>query len=53
MDDPTIVLGVETPNDRPAKGVFSLPGLFLLAVVFLGQRKRKRREDEESAGVLR
>jgi TRAP transporter 4TM/12TM fusion protein len=49
MNDPTIVLGVETPTDRPAKGFFSLPGLFLLAVVFLAQRKRKRREDETAS----
>ena len=47
MDDPTVVLGVETPSVRPPKGLFSLPGLVLLALVFLEQRRRKRREDRE------
>lgn len=46
MDDPTEVLGIEVPSTRPAKGLFSLPGLFILAFVVLVQWRRKRREDE-------
>ncbi|MDR0622575.1 MAG: TRAP transporter permease [Deltaproteobacteria bacterium] len=45
MDDPTQVLGIEMPNrDRPAKWMFSSPGLLLLLVVVLNQIRRRRRE---------
>ncbi|MDR2366840.1 MAG: TRAP transporter permease [Deltaproteobacteria bacterium] len=45
MDDPTQVLGIEMPNrDRPDKWLFSVPGLFLLAAVFLNQLRRRKRD---------
>jgi hypothetical protein len=40
MDDPTEVLGLETPAPRPAKWMFSSPGLLLLALVAYAQRRR-------------
>ncbi|MDR1657132.1 MAG: TRAP transporter permease [Deltaproteobacteria bacterium] len=44
MDDPTQVLGIEVANTaRPPKWIFSLPGLFLLALVVLSQLTRRRR----------
>jgi hypothetical protein len=43
------VLGVEVVNPRPEKGLFSLPGLFLLALVFMGQRRRRTLEAQGSA----
>ncbi len=45
MDDPTEVLGLEVPSERPDKGLFSIPGLILLGLVVLTQLRRKRRED--------
>ncbi|MDR1165979.1 MAG: TRAP transporter permease [Deltaproteobacteria bacterium] len=55
MEDPTRVLGVEIPNDRPSKWIFSAPGLLILAGVYLAQRKRKRAGDaarsREAAGA--
>lgn len=47
MWDPTQVLGIEVPVDRPPKWLFNLPGIFLLAVVVLIQLRRKRREDRQ------
>jgi TRAP transporter 4TM/12TM fusion protein len=44
MDDPTKVLGIETVNPRPDKGIFSIPGVVLLILVMLGQRRRKKLE---------
>jgi TRAP transporter 4TM/12TM fusion protein len=45
MDDPTVVLGTEIVNEsRPPKWIFSIPGLVLLAVVYLSQRRRSREE---------
>jgi len=46
MDDPTEVLGIEVPSDRPAKWLFSIPGLFLMGGVILVQLGRKRKEDK-------
>ena len=46
MDDPTEVLGIEIPSERPEKGLFSLPGILLLGIVILVQLKRKRKEDQ-------
>ena len=45
MDDPTEVLGVEVPSVRPAKELFSLPGVLIMAFVVIVQLRRKRRED--------
>ncbi|MDL2317066.1 TRAP transporter permease [Desulfovibrio sp. OttesenSCG-928-A18] len=47
MDDPTWVLGIEIPNERPAKWMFSGPGIVLFALVVLSQLRRKRKEDSE------
>jgi TRAP transporter 4TM/12TM fusion protein len=45
MNDPTEVLGVEVANlDRPPKWLFSIPGLFFLAVVVVSQIRRRRLE---------
>jgi TRAP transporter 4TM/12TM fusion protein len=44
MDDPTRVLGIEVPAERPAKGLFSIPGLFAMGAVVLSQLRRRRRE---------
>ncbi|MDR3155034.1 MAG: TRAP transporter permease [Deltaproteobacteria bacterium] len=41
MEDPTAVLGVETAARRPDKWLFSIPGVALLALVYLVQRRRK------------
>ncbi|MDR1124596.1 MAG: TRAP transporter permease [Deltaproteobacteria bacterium] len=46
MDDPTKILGIEIPAERPAKWLFNLPGIFLLGLVVLVQLRRKRREDK-------
>jgi hypothetical protein len=43
MNDPTEVLGVEVANlDRPAKWLFSIPGLLFLAAVVASQIRRRR-----------
>jgi hypothetical protein len=44
MDDPTWVIGIETPAERPDKGLFALPGLFVMGAVVLNQLRRRRRE---------
>lgn len=49
MDDPTEVMGIEVPQDRPAKWMFSSPGLLILALVVVSQLKRSRRERELAA----
>jgi TRAP transporter 4TM/12TM fusion protein len=43
MDDPTWVLGLELPAQRPPKWLFGCPGLFLLAIVVLSQLRRGKR----------
>ena len=45
MDDPTEVLGIEISNPRPAKWMFSSPGLLIMALVVFSQVRRKRREN--------
>ncbi|MDR2339032.1 MAG: TRAP transporter permease [Deltaproteobacteria bacterium] len=50
MDDPTRVLGLEIPRQRPPKWPFGCPGLFLLAIVVISQYRRKRHEDASKAG---
>ncbi|MDR2825853.1 MAG: TRAP transporter permease [Deltaproteobacteria bacterium] len=42
MDDPTWVLGIEVTNPRPAKGLFSIPGIAMLVLVITAQKKRQR-----------
>ena len=50
MDDPTEVLGVEVPNpDRPAKWLFNIPGLVLLALAVVSQLARIRRAARRKA----
>jgi TRAP transporter 4TM/12TM fusion protein len=45
MDDPTEVLGVEVANlGRPAKWLFNIPGLVLLALAVLNQLRRRKLE---------
>jgi TRAP-type uncharacterized transport system fused permease subunit len=44
MDDTTEVLGIEISVPRPPKWLFSIPGLFILALVVFSQLKRKGRE---------
>jgi len=46
MDDPTEVLGVETVSSQPGKWLFSIPGLFLIALVLVTQIGRRRQERE-------
>lgn len=43
--DTNTILGVQVPNQRPAKWMFSSPGLLLLGIVVLTQRRRKRHEE--------
>ncbi|MDR1486941.1 MAG: TRAP transporter permease [Deltaproteobacteria bacterium] len=43
MDDPTEVLGIEVPNERPAKALFSIPGVVLMGCIVLSQLKRRKR----------
>jgi TRAP transporter 4TM/12TM fusion protein len=50
MFDPTEVLGIELPNSRPDKWLFSIPGLFVLIVVVFTQLRRKRKGAESPAG---
>jgi hypothetical protein len=45
MEDPTKVLGIELPVDRPSKWIFSSPGILILTGVYIVQRRRKREED--------
>ncbi|MDR2613304.1 MAG: TRAP transporter permease, partial [Deltaproteobacteria bacterium] len=45
MEDPTEVLGIEMANDRPPKWLFSVPGILVLALVYLSQRARRRRSE--------
>jgi TRAP transporter 4TM/12TM fusion protein len=51
MYDPTMVLGIEVPNPRPPKWMFSIPGIFILALVTLGQRRRKKLEEQRTASA--
>ncbi|UQZ87713.1 C4-dicarboxylate ABC transporter [Deltaproteobacteria bacterium Smac51] len=44
MDDPTEVLGIEVALPRPAKWLFSIPGLLLMGVVVVTQIRKSRRE---------
>ncbi|MDL2216748.1 TRAP transporter permease [Desulfovibrio sp. OttesenSCG-928-M14] len=45
MDDPTQILGIEIPvQSRPAKWMFSSPGLVLFGLVVLTQLARRRKE---------
>jgi hypothetical protein len=50
MFDPTEVLGIELPNSRPDKWLFSIPGLFVLIVVVFTQLRRKRKGAGSQAG---
>jgi hypothetical protein len=43
MDDPTEVLGIEIPKARPAKWLFNIPGVIIVALVLLAQIKRRRK----------
>ncbi|MDR3361495.1 MAG: TRAP transporter fused permease subunit [Desulfovibrio sp.] len=43
MDDPTQVLGIEVPTERPAKGLFSIPGVILMLCIVATQTRRKRK----------
>jgi hypothetical protein len=52
MENPTIVLGIETPTVRPPKWIFSSPGLILLGAVYLCQRRRKKAMDAAGTGSL-
>ncbi len=51
MDDPTDVLGIELPNPRPPKWIFSSPGLLLLALVLVSQLRRRKREKAAEAAA--
>jgi hypothetical protein len=51
IEDPTEVLGVEIPQPRPSKWLFSLPGLVILALVAAVQLKRKRRESPQISSL--
>ncbi|MDR1776566.1 MAG: TRAP transporter permease [Desulfovibrio sp.] len=44
MDDPTKVLGIEMPAERPDKNLFAAPGLLVLGIVLASQLRRRRRE---------
>jgi TRAP transporter 4TM/12TM fusion protein len=52
MEDPTRVLGIEIPVPRPSKWLFGIPGLVIMAGVYLAQRRRKRAEDLVRASVV-
>ena len=44
MDEPTEVLGIEVNNtSRPQKWLFGIPGLLILALVFMSQLKRRKK----------
>lgn len=53
MDDPTEVLGIETAKPRPVgKWVFSSPGILLVALVVIGQLRRKKRDNLKAKVAL-
>ena len=52
MDDPTEVLGVEIANkSRPAKWLFNIPGLFLVALSVASQLRRRKKEGPVKASL--
>ena len=52
MDDPTEILGIEVPvQSRPAKWMFSSPGLALFGLVVMAQMARRKKELQARAAA--
>ncbi|MDR1079472.1 MAG: TRAP transporter permease [Deltaproteobacteria bacterium] len=50
MEDPTRVVGVEVPEERPSKWIFGIPGILIFFGVFMAQRRRKAAWDAAGKG---